>query len=584
MGDIRVFRANEFQDLVQTLNQSFQTDIGCVLLLEAPLAEKQANVIRAHRGIVCLATGTDAWKSTDHPQGWPDYIRGFVADPSDRNQILWALEEAKRTIELRHENEQLRLKMQIETEKLKDILNVSLELSGERDWSQLCDHILSTMRKSVHSEGASLYLADHAKHELKFSHIQNEKFDIKAKTFRLPIDENSMAGACAKRKEIILIADVNNIPAKETFKFNSDFDKKTGYETKSIACIPLLKTTGELVGVIQLINSKRASTFTSEDLEIASALAAPVAISLETALLYQNIEELFEGFIRASVSAIESRDPTTSGHSERVADLTVKLAQEVSESGQKAFQKIKFSAVQFKELRYASLLHDFGKIGVPEHILLKEKKLYPIEFLEIFRRLSVLKMAYPKEREKFENLWKTIVQANEPSVSFQKTKNDLKKFVGKTFEVMDEKIPLLTKDEWDALSINKGSLSEEDRLQIEAHVTHTYEFLSHIPWTSSLSRVPEIAYAHHEKLDGSGYPRGLHSKEIPFESQIMAITDVFDALTASDRPYKKSLPNEKALEIILEGASKGQYNRDLVELFSERKVYQVLNSNKKHSH
>jgi HD-GYP domain-containing protein (c-di-GMP phosphodiesterase class II) len=576
MGEIRVFKADEFHDLIETLNESFQTDLGCVLLLEAPLPEKQANVLRSHAGIVCLATNSKHWKNNE----WPDYIRGFVTDPSDQNQLLWGLEQAKRTIELRHENAQLRLKMQIETERLKDILQASLELSDERDWSKLCDHVLSIMRKLTHAEGASLYLVDHKKKELTFSHVQNEKLKVETQTFTLPLDESSMAGACAVRKEIILISDVNQIPKYETFKFNSEFDKKTGYQTKSIACFPISKTTGELVGVIQLINSKRSSTFTKEDLEIGAALSGPIAVSLETALLYQNIEDLFEGFIRASVSAIESRDPTTSGHSERVADLTIKLAQEVSESGQKAFDKVKFNPTQFKELRYASLLHDFGKIGVPEHILLKEKKLYPVEFLEIFRRLSVLKMAYPKKRAEFEKIWQTIIEANEPAVSFQQVKDNLKKYVGKTYEVMSEDVPLLTQEEWEALSISKGSLSEEDRLQIEAHVTHTFEFLSLIPWTSTLNRVPEIAYAHHEKLDGSGYPRGLSAKQIPLESQIMAVTDVYDALTASDRPYKKSMSPEKALEILFSDAEKGKFNKDLVDLFSEKKVFTAASASK----
>jgi HD-GYP domain-containing protein (c-di-GMP phosphodiesterase class II) len=345
------------------------------------------------------------------------------------------------------------------------------------------------------------------------------------------------------------------------------------YRTRSVACFPLLKTTHELVGVIQIVNSKHGADFSQEELDIARALSGPIAVALETAVLYQDIEDLFDGFIKASVTAIESRDPTTSGHSERVARLTVGLAEEVSTSEQKAFRNISFNDLQIKEIRYASLLHDFGKIGVPEHVLLKEKKLYPMEYMEIFRRYSVLKLAHPDRAAELEEIWHTIVSLNEPSIKFVETKDSLAKYIGSTMRVFDEDVPLLTETEYESLSIGKGSLTDEDRLLIESHVTHTYNFLKQIPWTRYLKRIPEISYAHHEKLDGTGYPRSLEKKDIPIESQIMAVADIFDALTAQDRPYKKAMPTAKAIEILFEDAKKGKITRDLVEIFAEKKVY-----------
>ncbi|MDB5037302.1 MAG: metal dependent phosphohydrolase [Bacteriovoracaceae bacterium] len=484
-------------------------------------------------------------------------------------------EAAKSIEELRSENAALREKMRSETEKLQLVLNASLELSNERDSSKLCDKILTTMRSLCQAEGASLYLADVEKNTLHSSHVQNEKIKAEYKHFVLPIDEASMAGACASRKKIIHVEDVNRISVIETFKFNQKFDEKSSYKTKSLLSFPILKSTEELVGVIQLVNSKRADGFTEEDIEVGKVLSVHIAVSLETALLYQDIEKLFEGFIKASVTAIESRDPTTSGHSERVAKYTVKLAEAVSLNQQPKFKDIRFADAELKQLRYASLLHDFGKIGVPELVLLKEKKLFPAELKEIELRMKLLRLSHPDKAAELNQLWQAVLRANEPTVLAEELKDDLSKFIDVSYKVLEEQIPIITKNEWVKLSIPKGSLSPKDREQIESHVSHTFKFLSQIPWTKGLKSVPSIARSHHEKLDGTGYPQKLKSEAIPFESQIMAITDIYDALTAPDRPYKKSVPEEKALAILFEDASRGKINKDLVQLFSEQKVYKI---------
>jgi HD-GYP domain-containing protein (c-di-GMP phosphodiesterase class II) len=476
--------------------------------------------------------------------------------------------------ELRAENERLLERMRFETEKLEQLLSASLELSNERDGSKLCDKILTLMRSLSQAEGASLYLADE-KNMLHFSHVQNEKVQAEYKHFSLNIDETSMAGACAVRKKIIHVPDVSKIPSNETFKFNAKFDEKSSYKTKSLLCFPLLKSTEELVGVIQLVNSKRDTGFTEQDIELGTALSVHIAVSLETALLYESIENLFEGFIKASVTAIESRDPTTSGHSERVAKFTVNLAQAVSLSEQPAFREMRFNETQLRQLRYASLLHDFGKIGVPESVLLKQKKLFPTELREIELRIKLLKMAKPENAEELEQLWQTILKTNEPTVVTERAAHDLAEYIDKSYLVLGDQIPLLRKEEWVKLSIPKGSLSKEDRAQIESHVTHTYKFLSQIPWTRDLKAIPNIARSHHEKLDGTGYPQQLKQQEIPFESQIMAITDIFDALTAPDRPYKKSLPPEKAIAILFDDAKQNKVNKELVQLFAEQHVYKI---------
>jgi len=513
---------------------------------------------------------------------WEDFLRFLqenpdaVNDPKHREQILWALEQAQRLLQLQQENEILRHQVAAESEKREVLLQAALEISDPQEIDILCNRVLTKIRELTNAEGGSLYLVSKDKQSLSFNTAQNEKIKVPHASFTLKIDNSSMAGACAFRKQIIHVPDVTRIPDEEGFKFNQSMDKSTGYVTRSALCIPLVKSTQDIVGVIQLLNSKRSITFTDDDIDLARALSAHIAVALETALLYQEIEHLFEGFIQASVTAIESRDPTTSGHSERVALLTVALAEKVSESSHVPFATIRFDDQHLKELRYASLLHDFGKIGVPESVLLKEKKLYPEELKEIGHRLTILKLAYPDQASSLEDLWQKILVVNEPKIKAGTQLDDLSSYVGKEYEVLGEKYVLLKDSEWKNLSISRGSLTVDDRKKIESHVTHTYKFLKRIPWSKRLERVPEIAYSHHEKLDGTGYPRGVKKDLIPFESQIMAIADIYDALTCADRPYKKSLPEEKAFEILFEDASHGKLNTELVILFRDQKVPKIL--------
>jgi HD-GYP domain-containing protein (c-di-GMP phosphodiesterase class II) len=566
MGELKLYKQAEFNDLVAALNSSFTTDFGCVLLLEQPLSEKQTNVLKQRTGVICLATGP-AWTTQ-----LPDYILGYIQNPSDPLQIEWGLESARRLLDLHHQDQQLRFRLQMERERLEAILESTTQISEERDPLKLCEKVLGILRKQTRAEGASLYLADLEKDLLHFVSVQNEVIQIEVKSFSLPINENSMAGACAVKKELIHEPDVRKIPASSPYKFNDESDRKHGYQTRSVVSLPLIKSNGDLIGVVQLINSKRESGFSNEDLDLARILSAPIAASLETALLYQDIENLFEGFIKASVVAIESRDPATSGHSERVALLTVSLAEVVDESTEKAFKDFRMSEQSFKELRYASLLHDFGKIGVPEHVLQKEKKLYPQEMIELRHRAELIKAAHPEAAHEIDTFLHAVLMANEPTVVHEKPL-DLSVFVNREYSVFDQRIPLLTPDELGKLSLQKGSLNDEDRQLIQSHVEHTYRFLAQIPWTRGLKNVPHIAHSHHEKLDGTGYPQRLKAHEIPLESQMMAIADIYDALTAPDRPYKKSVPVERALHILKDDASKGKLNTDLVDIFISRSAY-----------
>jgi len=318
--------------------------------------------------------------------------------------------------------------------------------------------------------------------------------------------------------------------------------------------------------------------------------------------VHEDIKNLFDIFVKAAVTTIEQRDPTTFGHAGRVADYTVGLADLVDRCSIGPFRDLRFNADQIKEIRYASLLHDFGKVGVREKVLIKGKKLYVGEMLLVKQRFAYIKRtleaehlrskldqviagksspdllremdrAYKERQDEIDSMLRMVLQANEPSILEEESFRALMDLPTRTFSDMDgNRQPFLTPNEVSALSIRRGSLSEKERREIESHVTHTFKFLSQIPWTGEFRGVPDIAYAHHEKLDGTGYPRKLVATEIPIQSKMMTISDIYDALVAWDRPYKKSVPVERALDILANEAKRGQLDTDLFRVFVEADV------------
>ena len=337
------------------------------------------------------------------------------------------------------------------------------------------------------------------------------------------------------------------------------------------------------------------------------ALASQAGIALENVLLYEEVKTLFDGFVKAAVTAIESRDPTTSGHSERVAELTVGLAKAVGRSETGHYREVRFSRDDLKQIEYAALLHDFGKVGVREHVLVKAKKLYEHERAMILQRFQLIKRGYKIEgleskvrylteasREQvaeqlakvdhdiiakvaeLDDVIKFILASNEPTVLDQGGFERIATIAGMSFHD-DEGVthPVLTHDEASCLQIRRGSLTEKERLEINSHVVHSFSFLSRIPWSRTLRDVPDIAHAHHEKLDGSGYPKALKGDQIPIPARMMAISDIYDALTASDRPYKKAMPSEKALDIVGSEVKRGQLDSELFDIFLQSRVWAI---------
>ena len=316
--------------------------------------------------------------------------------------------------------------------------------------------------------------------------------------------------------------------------------------------------------------------------------------------LKDEIERLFEGFVNASITAIESRDPSTSGHSSRVATLTVGIAEAVNRTEGGRFGNILYDDRQIREIRYASLLHDFGKVGVREHLLVKAKKLDGERMELVLQRLhqrAVEKVMSDMERawrngERFsegdaarlreqvaletQRLMALLMRANEPSILPQDVSEGLVEVQPLTYTHWSgETRTLITPEDFDMLQIRKGSLSLEERRAVESHVVHSYNFLRQIPWTEELRQVPDIAHAHHERLNGKGYPKGLTADEIPLPSKMMAIADVFDALAAHDRPYKVAVSVERSLQILEEEAKAGLLDPDLFAIFTEARIYEL---------
>ncbi|HEX2781835.1 MAG TPA: HD domain-containing phosphohydrolase [Gemmatimonadaceae bacterium] len=513
---------------------------------------------------------------------------------------------------------------------LTELTRVGVALSTERDLLSLLDMILSQARRLTASDAGSIYLVEREEDgkpaTLRFKLSQNHSLpNLPFTEFTVPVDHTSLSGYAAATGEPLVIPDVYLLPDDSSFKQNRSFDEKFGYRTKSMLVIPMKSHRDEIVGVLQLINRKRhpetrlagadkvqweVISFDRRSVELVTALASQAAVAIENSLLYEDIERLFEGFVTAAVTAIESRDPTTHGHSGRVATMSVSLAEAVDRAGRGPYSGLRFSRAQLRELRYAGLLHDFGKVGVREQVLVKEKKLYPSDLSLIEHRFAFLVQGAELEFERaraahllqhgslrydqvvrdlearlrarriqLERFRQAIHDANEPTILHEGQFEELQRLAEERYvDVVGEERPLLEEHELRFLSITKGNLDEDERREIESHVTHTYRFLQQIPWTPELRGIPAIAYGHHEKLNGQGYPRQVTAPQIPVQTRMMTIADIYDALTASDRPYKRAVSVPTALDILHAEAREGLLDRDLLATFVDARIYEAVHA------
>jgi len=491
-------------------------------------------------------------------------------------------------------------------ERMRQLSDIALSLSTRMEFPELLETILCEARKLAGCEAGSLYLVDDESSdepELVFKLAQNDAVDVPFVEGRLPLTPTSLAGYVALSGDTLDIPDAYQIPPGRPYRFNRSFDEDMGYRTRSLLVIPMRDHRDKIVGVLQFINrldptEDQPVPFGEEIGELLRAVASQAAVSIQKNTLIRDVHRLFESFVQASVKTIEQRDPSTSGHSFRVAQTTVALLEALPVSGHSRFAALTFTPEHIREVRYAALLHDFGKIGVRENILLKANKLsddrlevihYRVELQkERLRRRAVERqlemLHHPQEgidvarrrlhRELeaelslLDQYFDFISLANRPTPLDDGDFAHLRELRDYAFLELDgTRNGLITDDDLTALSIRRGSLTPEERREIESHVTHTRDFLAVLPWPPELARVPEIAGAHHEKLDGSGYPNGLVGEQIPLASRVMTVCDIFDALTAMDRPYKSSMSVDTALDVLGDEARRGLVDGDILQVF-----------------
>jgi HD-GYP domain-containing protein (c-di-GMP phosphodiesterase class II) len=524
-------------------------------------------------------------------------------------------------------------------QRLVHLSEIGLALSSERDIDRLLSLILTRARELTEADAGSLYIVETIEHAdarrenlnepqrtLYFRLSQNDSIHLETNA-SFPVPPSSLAGYVAFHGEPLRCEDAYCIGPDEPFQFNPKWDRDNGYRTRSVLVVPMKNREGHVIGVLQLINRKsspaplrtpedferRVVPFDEELAELAGVLASYAAVAIENnsllsevTRLLSDIEATFDSFVRGCAQLIDDRDPPTAGHSQRVTRMTVALAQAATRETEGPFAHVHYTPREIQEIQYAGLLHDVGKIGVPEAIFSKSHKLDPALFENVLHRvarrkqelqfqalrLQVLEAAsHAREREQqdiaaeleqLEHDREQLVSANNPSVGwlsdeeFALQQEALERLAAQNYCGEDgSQKPLLSPSEREALGVRRGSLTARERAQMEEHAQMSFEFLEQIAWPAHFSRIPDYAHCHHEKLNGRGYPRGIGADDIPLAARMMTVADIYDALTAADRPYKRAMPQERALSILRQEVEAGNLDADLVELFTRERVYEA---------
>ncbi len=554
-----------------------------------------------------------------------EQVFAFLNPHAPKHLQAKILRSALTTVRLQHEQDTMAAGLKARDQQLQELNNIGIALSAERDVDSLLTLILVKARTITCADAGSLYLVEESEDQgqrLRFKLSQNDSLELDYTEFTIPLDRRSLAGYTGVTGENLRLADVYHLPGDVDYSFSTSWDEQTGYRTRSMLVVPMKNNKGEIRGVLQLINRKPsvATRLRSQDdfkhlvtefdegcEELVESLASQAAVALENQLLLQNISNIFEGFLQGWVKAVEDRDPATAGHSHRVTALTLGLAREVNKVDTGPYAGAYFTQQHLEELRYAGLLHDIGKIYVRAEVFLKAKKLYAhhlkmiserFDFVrrtleaeysrrklslmidnpraDYARRFEEIDRSYRKQLEELDDYFETVLLANEPTVLEEGRFERLSSIAASTYtDIYGHDQHLLSVEELRLLGIRRGNLDEGERREIESHVDWSYRILSRIPWSPELQQIPFIAWAHHEKLDGSGYPNGLTSDQIPLQAKMMTIADIYDALTAADRPYKKAQPIESALRILEFERRDGHVDDELLRLFVEKKVHRI---------
>jgi len=482
---------------------------------------------------------------------------------------------------------------------------IGIALSAEQDIDKLLENIVTQTKKIMAADGGTLYLID--KDKLLFKVVQTDSLGIKmggksAKITWPPLpmyledgkpNDKMVAVKCALEGETINIPDVYEV---EGFSFDGTkkFDKSTGYRSKSMLVVPLRDHENNIIGVLQLINKQdflndKIISFTKDDEKITLSLGSQAAVAITKVRLIAELEKLLESFLKSIIYAIGKKSPYTAGHIKRMVALTLMLAKSIN-ANKNIYKNVHYSDEKMQELNFSALMHDIGKLATPEQVVDKSTKLETIydrinviqlrialmkkEYEIAYLKNKITKEEFEKNTQELDRYFQVIQKSNSggeftPDESIKLF--DMLK--DKVYYINDTPYKVLTKDEAYNLSVRKGTLTKEERQIINDHATISLEILKKLPFPKEYKDIPEIAGSHHEKINGKGYPRGLKGDEISFEARILAIADVFEALTASDRPYKKGNKLSQAMKIIHAMAKDDDLDRNLVKYFYKSGIY-----------
>jgi HD-GYP domain-containing protein (c-di-GMP phosphodiesterase class II) len=515
--------------------------------------------------------------------------------------------------------------------RLEQLNEIGASLSAERDINRLLESILLAAKAITRADGGTLYLLteDDGTKRLKFEIMRTQSLNIAmGGTTGTPIPfypihlyskdgkpNNQMVAAfAALTGQTVNIADAYTA---EGFDFNGtrNFDKKTGYRSKSFLTVPMKNHENEIIGVLQLINSQDPASgevvaFSDADQRLAESLASQAAIALTNRQLINQLEALFESFIAMINTAIDEKSPYTGGHCQRVPELTMMLAEAVNETKAGPLSDFDMSDKDRYELKIAGLLHDCGKVTTPVHVVDKATKLESIfdrihlidtrfevlkrdaeiellksnaalqqqglDELSLRERTNQLEQAYKARLRQFDQDREFLRKCNIGGEFMPPEAQDhVKEIAGyKWLDQSGNTAHFLTDDEIENLSIPRGTLTAKEREIINYHIVATIKMLEALPWPKHLRHVPEYAGGHHERMDGKGYPRGLTRDQMSVQARVMGIADIFEALTARDRPYKKGKTLTESLQILGKFKEGGHIDPDLFDVFIRHKVYQ----------
>jgi len=508
--------------------------------------------------------------------------------------------------------------------RLEELNDIGISLSRQRDTSRLLEAILVAAKKITNADGGTLYRVDKEEQIARFEMLRTDSLGIAmggttgTEVAFYPVrlfDEsgrpnNSMVVAYSVlHDETVNIADAYTA---EGFDFTGpkNFDKKTGYRSKSFLTVPMKNHENTIIGVLQLINAQDRNTgetvsFSEADQQLAESLASQAAVALTNRQLVDQLENLFESFIGLINAAIDDKSPYTGGHCQRVPALTMMLAEAVNATTEGPLADFSMTDKDRHELKIASLLHDCGKITTPVHVVDKATKLQTIydridavnTRFEVIRRDAEIRMleaklAAPENRNgewrlaeqafaatcrRIEHDREVLQSANIGSEEMSAADQERVRHISRTYRWRDSsgrEVDFLTDNELENLTIRSGTLTQEERRIINHHIDVTIRMLESLPWPSHLRNVPEYAGGHHERMDGKGYPRGLTGEQMSVQARVMAIADIFEALTAKDRPYKKGMTLRESLDILGRFKDNGHIDPDLFDVFVRQKVYE----------